>query len=257
MTEEDVAVAAVRAAGQILIGHGRPNTVNHKGRIDLVTEVDLACEEAIRSVLERHTPDIPVHAEESGGAHHATTRWIVDPLDGTTNFVHGFPVYASSVGLLVDGELVAGAILDGSRGDLYRAARGRGAWCGDVQLQVTDRTSLDQSLIATGFPYDRREPGKAAFYLRRVQAVLSRSRGIRRAGSAAMDLVFVASGRLDGFWEYGLSPWDVAAGVLLVEEAGGRVTAHDGAPLALDAPTPLATNGRIHEELSAVLRDAG
>jgi myo-inositol-1(or 4)-monophosphatase len=251
--EVDVAIEAARAAGRVLAARGRAAEVRHKGAIDLVTEVDLSCEAAIREVLARHTPDVAVHAEEGGGAAGAPTRWVVDPLDGTTNFVHGFPYYAASIALVVDGAPVAGAVLDGPRGDVYAAARGQGAWCGEAPLRVSTRARLAESLVGTGFPYDRQQPGRARFYLARVEAVMQRSHGIRRCGAAALDLVQVACGRLDAFWEFGLAPWDVAAGMLIVAEAGGRVTGHDGAPLDLDHPAPLASNGLVHDELIAVL----
>jgi myo-inositol-1(or 4)-monophosphatase len=252
MTEMDVAALAVRAAGEVLRRLGPPGQIRQKGAVDLVTEVDVACERAIRDTLARLTPTIPVVGEEEGGDP-APTRWIVDPIDGTTNFIHGFPVFGVSVGLYLDDAPFAGAILDGAHHDVYRAQRGLGAFMDATRLRVSDRSDLGACLVGTGFPYDRREPGKAAFYLRRVQSVLERVRCVRRAGAASMDLVFVASGRLDAFFEYHLAPWDVAAGLLLVEEAGGRVTSLDGGPLDARRPCPLATNGRVHDALRELL----
>lgn len=245
-----VAERAARAAGAI-IRDRRADQVRHKGAVDLVTEVDLAAEEAIRAILEQDTPGVPVLAEEGGGARDARTRWIVDPLDGTTNFVHGFPSYAVSIALELDGVLSAGCVLDAVHGEAYVAALGLGATCEGRPLRVSRATTLDESLLATGFAYDRRQ--RADFYLRFVKAFLERAQGLRRAGSAAMDLCHVAAGRLDGYWEFGLSPWDVAAGALLVQEAGGRVTDVALGPLTLGAPRILATNGCIQEEMASVI----
>jgi myo-inositol-1(or 4)-monophosphatase len=263
----EVAVAAARAAGVIIEaaigdGIGPPRlpaslaggrSVQQKGAVDLVTRIDLACEEAIRSVLARLTPGVPVLGEEGGGAHGVTTRWIVDPLDGTTNFVHGFPAYAVSIGLQVDGVVEAGCIYDPLRRQLYTASRGQGAFCGDHRLRVSETDRVGDALLLTGFAYDRRE--RADFYLRFVKLFLERGRGLRRAGAAALDLAHVACGRADGFWEFGLSPWDVAAGMLLIEEAGGKVTDISMDPLDLDSPRLLATNARIHDEMSGLLME--
>ncbi len=251
----EAAIEAALAAGELIRAGRRPlerGAVDHKGAVDLVTEVDLACEARIREILAQRSPGVPVLAEEGGGAADATTRWIVDPLDGTTNFVHDFPSYAVSIALQVDGELAVGVIYDPLRDDCYRATRGGGAWCGDTRLQVSRCTRLDQALIGSGFAYDRRE--RPDFYLAFVRAFLVRCQGFRRAGAAAMDLAHVAAGRLDGFWEFQLNAWDVAAGALLIEEAGGRVTEMTGGPLDLDRPRVLASNGSaLHDEMLLVL----
>ncbi|MFT4977179.1 MAG: myo-inositol-1(or 4)-monophosphatase [Myxococcota bacterium] len=253
----EIAAEAAHAAGRIIAeaigsGVGPPMLPAHKkGVVDLVTRVDLASEEVIREVLGRLSPGVPILGEEGGGARGVSTRWLVDPLDGTTNFVHGFPAYAVSIGLQVDGRLEAGCVYDPLRRQTYTAERGRGAFCDGERLRVSERGELGESLLLTGFAYDRRE--RAAFYLRFVKLFLERSRGLRRAGAAALDLAHVACGRADGFWEFGLSAWDVAAGALLVEEAGGRVTDMSLLPLDLDAPRLLATNGRIHDEMSEIL----
>jgi myo-inositol-1(or 4)-monophosphatase len=250
MNERDIAIEAALAA--VALQRARPAHIGHKGAVDLVTEIDVACEAAIRSVLARHTPDVPVLGEEGGGAAGATTRWIVDPLDGTTNFVHGFPFWCVSIALERDGVLEAGVVIDAVRNEIFAAQRGQGATRDGERIAVSAVRTLDQALLGTGFPVDSRE--KAAFYLKFVQRALERTRGIRRAGAAALDLAMVACGRLDAFWEFRLSPWDVAAGRLLVAEAGGRCTAHTGAPLPgnprLD---PLASNGWLHEEMIALL----
>lgn len=261
----NAAVKAARAAGAIIqqaAGSGiSPPTlpddfaggarVSHKGAIDLVTRIDLTSEAAIRTVLSEATPDIPILAEEGGGAYTATTRWIVDPLDGTTNFVHGFPSYAVSIGLQVDGVLQVGCIYDPLRDHLYTATRGGGAFCNDERLRVSATDELSRALLLTGFPYDRQQ--RAAEYLRIVQAFMERAQGIRRAGAAALDFAHVAAGRADGFWEFGLSPWDVAAGVLLVEEAGGAATDMRLGPLELNRPRILVSNGKIHAQMARVL----
>lgn len=248
----EAAVEAARAGALVVRRHpGR--AVGFKGAVDLVTEVDVACEEAIRGALERATPGVPVLAEEGGGAWFGQTRWIVDPLDGTTNFVHGFPFYCVSIGLEDAGRVVAGVVYDLVHDRLFRASRGGGAWLEERRLAVSTCTDLDRALMASGFAYDRRE--RAALYLRFVQRMLERSQGFRRTGSAAMDLTLVALGQLDGFWEFNLKPWDVAAGWLLVEEAGGKVTDVGGGPLDLARPHVVATNGRIHDQVISAFAD--
>ena len=247
-----VAIEAAGAAGAVLQDHADgPMRVFHKGDVDLVTEVDFQCEQAVMEILCQHTPDIEVLAEETGGAEDATTRWVVDPLDGTTNFVHNFPMYCVSIALEVDGQSVVGVVLDPIRQRTYHAIRGQGAHCGEQPLRVSRCDDISRALIGTGFPYDRRE--EAHFYLAYVEAVMRNAQGIRRAGAAAMDLVMVASGVLDGFWEFNLSAWDVAAGRLLVEEAGGRCTSHGGHEMNMLHPSPLATNGLIHEAMISLL----
>jgi myo-inositol-1(or 4)-monophosphatase len=257
MTLLAVAVEAARAAGrEIALAHaGRDVTFERKGAVDLVTATDRAAEERIREVLARHTPDVPVLGEEGGGADGATTRWIVDPIDGTTNFIHGFPWFAVSVGLEVDGIPEIGVVLDPIRDRAFTASRGRGAHVDGQRMRVSATSALDDALVATGFPYDRRE--RPDFYLARVRAALMACAGVRRAGAASLDLALVAAGQLDGYWEYNLKPWDIAAGRLLVAEAGGAVTAVDGAPLDMLNPCPLATNGVLHAALLEMLAAAG
>ena len=246
-----VAEDAARAAGRVIQAASGARDVVHKGVVDLVTEVDLAAEHALIAVLEREVAGVPILAEERGGATDASTRWIVDPLDGTTNFVHGFPCYCVSVALERDGELVVGCVYDPLRDHAFTATRGGGAWCGGTRLRVSQVRTLDESLILTGFPYDRRQ--RAAWYLRFVQAFLERSQGVRRDGSAALDLCHIAAGRAEGYWEFNLQPWDVAAGALLVEEAGGCVSDVARGPLSLKAPRVLASNGHIHEEMAIII----
>ena len=247
-----VAEDAARAAGAIIQGSaGNHLEIRHKGAIDMVTQIDLAAEEAIRSCLQAHTPDIPILAEEGGGPWQKETRWIVDPLDGTTNFIHGYPAYAVSVGLQIDGQLAVGCIFDPVHGRAYTAERGCGAWCDGDAIHVSACHHLDAALLVTGFPYDRQT--RVDEYLRYVREFLIRTHGLRRGGAAAMDFVAVATGRVDGYWEFGLNAWDVAAGVLLVQEAGGRVTDMDGGTLNLLRPRLLATNGALHQEMSEIL----
>jgi len=255
MNELDIGIEAARAAAKVIrAAADGPRQVDHKGRNDLVTEVDLAAENALRQVLGQHTPDIPVLGEEGGGAADATTRWVVDPLDGTTNFVHGFPYYAVSVALEVDGRSDVGVVLDVVRGTAYTAMRGHGAHCDGVPIKVSTRTELGTALVGTGFSYDRHL--NADRDLKPFRAFLTRAQGMRRAGAAALDLAMIACGRLDGFWEFTLSRWDVAAGVLLIEEAGGRVSAVDGGKLDRAEPSPLATNGHLHDAMLAVLAES-
>jgi len=253
MELKDVAEEAARRAALIIQeGAGSRLDVHHKGEIDLVTQIDLAAEAEIRACLSKHTPDIPILAEEGGGPWDEDTRWIVDPLDGTTNFVHGYPSYAVSIGLQVQGRLEVGCVFDAVHGRAYTATHGGGAWCGDERLRVSSCAQMDRALLVTGFPYDRRT--NVDKYLKYVREFLVRTQGIRRAGAAAMDFVALAAGRVDGYWEFGLNPWDVAAGILLVREAGGTVTDMDGGTLDLMAPRLLATNGVLHPEMSEILR---
>lgn len=254
MSYMDIAVETASAAGRILRAYAdRAFEVKKKGDINLVTEVDLACEAEARRVLARLSPDIPVLGEEGCGESLLPTQWVIDPLDGTTNFVHGFPIYCVSIGLRVKGRPMAGAIYDPIRNRMYRAERGQGAFCNDRAIQVSRETDLGSSLIATGFAYDHRS--RIDFHMEHLKAVMLNCRGVRRAGAAALDLAFVAEGCADGFWEFNLRPWDVTAGFVLVEEAGGRVSALPGASIDGDWPSPIATNGLIHEALECVFLD--
>lgn len=248
----DVATEAVLAAGAVLQTYlGNLEDVQEKGRSgDLVTEADRAAEVAVLEVLRRHVPNHQILTEESGklGDLESEYLWAIDPLDGTTNYAHQYPCYAVSVGLLIEGVPQVGAVFDPSRQELFRAARGLGATRNRRPIQVSQTQELNKSLLVTGFAYDRRETtdnNYAEFcYLTHL------TQGVRRGGSAALDLAAVACGRLDGYWERGLSPWDVAAGILLVQEAGGKVTAYDDSPLQINSGRLLATNGLIHESLS-------
>ena len=250
----EIAVQAARTAGSIVLQAWRDpaaRQVRNKGAVDLVTEVDLAAEQAIRSVLQRLSPGVPILAEEGGGAWQQGTRWIVDPLDGTTNFVHRLPHFAVSIALERDGALLAGCVLDACRDELWTAVHGQGARLDGRPIRVSATRDLDRALLATGFPYDRRT--RAVAYLAAFQAFMERCQGIRRAGAAALDLAWLAGGRLDGFWEVGLAAWDVAAGALLVTEAGGCISDLRGEPLRLEHPDVLASNTAIHADMERVL----
>ena len=247
IAREAAGAAAIQIAG------GRPCSVNKKGAVDLVTEIDLAAERAIRDVLHERSPEIPVLAEEGGGAHDASTRWIVDPLDGTTNFVHGFPCYGPSIALQLDGVVVACCTLNVATGESFWARLGGGAWSESGRLKVSDARSLSEALLITGFPYDRRQ--RADFYLSFLRAFMVEGQGIRRDGAAAVDFAHIASGRADGFWEFGLQPWDVAAGSLLVTEAGGQISNPAGGMLELDRPQIVASNGWIHDQMTQICAD--
>ncbi len=254
--ERSVAIDAARAAGELLHAElARPRRIAYKSApTDLVTEMDARAEELVVGRLLAAFPDDAILAEERGArAGRSGRRWIIDPLDGTTNYAHGLPVFAVAIGLEIDGRVELGVVYDPSRDELYVGDRGHGATVNDRPLAVSATATLDESLLATGFPSDIRETGDTN--LREYAAFAVRSRGVRRMGSAVLDLAGVAAGRFDGFWELKLGPWDVAASSLFIEEAGGRVTSLGGGPLDLDAPTVVASNGRIHDAVLAVLRE--
>lgn len=237
-------------AGELLLSYfGRLERVEHKGTVDLVTEADKAAEALIQTAVSQAFPEDAFLGEEGGlsGATGARWSWVVDPLDGTTNFVHRVPHFAVSIGLLLDGTPHGGVVRHVCRGETFHAVRGQGAWCGEHRLSVTDRRKLVDCLLATGFAYDRAQ--RADQLLQPFKRALERGRGVRRMGAAALDFVAVAQGVFDGFWEDSLSPWDVAAGIVLVQEAGGHVTGYGGHPVVLDGGQFIATNGHIHEAM--------
>jgi myo-inositol-1(or 4)-monophosphatase len=222
--------------------------------IDLVTEVDHACEAHIVGALERARPDDAILAEEGGGDDHAGARWrwIIDPVDGTTNYAHGYPRFCVSIGVECEGVRSVGVVYDPLLDELFMAVRGEGATLNGRPLRVSGATRLDQSLLATGFAYDvRRNPRDNVNHF---IAFLKHSRALRRDGSAALDLCYVAAGRFDGFWELRLHAWDVAAGLLMVEEAGGRVSDLSGAAPPHSGAECLASNGHIHDAMLEILR---
>jgi myo-inositol-1(or 4)-monophosphatase len=250
------AVEAVVRAGEIHLSKFRSGVrVEKKGAIDLVTEVDLEVEHMFRAMVAERFPDHDVLAEELGGASTgARCRWVFDPLDGTTNYAHGLPIFCASLALEIDGQPQVAAIYDGTRRELFTAERGVGAWLNGEPMKVSTTETILESLLVTGFPYTvHQTPDR---YLKLFGAFVSRARAVRRLGSAALDLCYVASGRMDGFWEESLQPWDTMAGGLIVQEAGGMVTSLDGGLwLAADGHI-LASNGRLHQQLIQVLTEA-
>ena len=252
----DTAVDAVRRAGALQqAALGGTFRVRKKGVIDLVTEVDLACERMIRALIAERHPGHDVLAEELGGptgVERSRHCWIVDPLDGTTNFAHGLPIFCCTVALEIDGRLEVGAVYDPTRDELFTAQRGKGAYLNGARLQVSHTAALIDSLLVTGFPYAVED--EMAELAGLFAAFLGRARAVRRLGSAALDICYVAAGRMDGFWEQGLNAWDIAAGVLLVREAGGTVTGLDGGPFELRTGRIVASNGPIHGQMLDVVR---
>jgi len=251
----EAAQQIAREAGALLVTffHRRIG-YNLKGDFDLVTEADLASEKLVMERLQARFPSHAIVAEESGGRESASEyRWYIDPLDGTTNFAHGFPVFCVSMGLERSGQMIAGVIYDPLREEMFSAERGAGAWLNNRRLHVSRAACLKDALAATGFPNRKRHKSiNVHFYHQMAMA----THGVRRAGSAALDLAYVAAGRLDLFWEFGLRPWDMAAGLLMVEEAGGRCTDMLGAPHSLlTAPHLLADNSLVHEETLRLFRD--
>jgi myo-inositol-1(or 4)-monophosphatase len=231
--------------------------VDKKGAIDLVTEVDLECERMCRAVLAERFPDHDILAEELGATARARTpsrfRWVFDPLDGTTNYAHGLPIFCASLALEIDGRPMVAAVYDPTRRELFTAERGAGARLNGEALAVSATERLIDALLVTGFPYDVHT--RAGDLVALFGAFLARARAVRRLGSAALDMCYVAAGRLDAFWEQHLKPWDVAAGALLVEEAGGLITGIDGSPFDSAAGHLIASNGRLHPLLLDVVRE--
>jgi len=253
---EQVAIRAARSAGRIhLKWLNRTRTVRKSNPIDLVTEADKEAEAAVIESIQRAFPTHAILAEESGASgHRSEHRWIIDPLDGTTNFAHGYPAFCVSIAYEHRGRVQFGVIFDALRREMFAARRSKGAKLNGKPIRVSHNTTLASSLLATGFPYDRRE--RRRYYMYFWEKMMTQVQGVRRAGSAALDLANVACGRLDGFWEFGLKPWDIAAGSLIVQEAGGTVTNLDGTPLDLVGAEIAATNTRIHSEMIEVLREA-
>ena len=253
-----IAVKAARRAGAIINRAARDVerlAVTRKRHNDFVTEVDKAAEEAIIEVLRRAYPDHAILAEESGATAgsqgESEYTWIIDPLDGTTNFIHGFPQYAVSIALRHKGVLTQAVIFDPTKNELFTGTRGRGAYLDDRRIRVSKRTQLAETLIGTGFPF--RDFETLDEYLGMFRALTARTAGLRRAGSAALDIAYVAAGRLDGFWELGLSPWDMAAGALLVQEAGGLVGDFRGEPGYLESGRIVCGNPKIFAQMLQVI----
>lgn len=253
----DVATESVLAAGAVLKERwGKLTDIQEKGRQgDLVTEADKLAEQEVLKVLNRHLPNHQILAEESGSLGNADSEylWAIDPLDGTTNYAHGLPLAATSVGLIIDGVPSVGAVYNPFSNELFRAAMGLGATCNRKAIQVSKTKELRESLLITGFAYDRRETNDNNYA--EFCHMTHLTQGVRRLGCASMDLAGVACGRLDGYWERGIQPWDMAAGIVILSEAGGKITAYDGSPLDIESGRILATNGLIHESLSQALAE--
>ena len=247
----EVAVETAREAGAILLQEfDRPVKISYKGEVDIVTQADKRSEQAIVTRLRTHFPKHAIVAEEGGGSESDSPfRWHVDPLDGTTNFAHGYPCFAVSLGLEEAGEPIVGVIFQPVSGELFTAVRGEGAYLNQKKIEVSRIEKLATSLLCTGFPSVKRAQNPNIHY---YWDFTLRSHGVRRDGSAAMDLASVACGRFEGFWEFGLHSWDAAAGILLVREAGGTVTRFDGQPYRLGDRELLASNSRVHEEMKEV-----
>jgi myo-inositol-1(or 4)-monophosphatase len=282
----DLATAAARMAGEVLTRHNRQLHVEYKdpGKHNLVSNIDLESEKVITGLIKERFPGHQILAEEGGLLQQAPPgseglqiisgglrkmphvppreapakpvtspyKWIIDPLDGTTNYVHGFPFFCVSIGLEYDGAVILGVVYDPFRNDLFYASKGTGAFLNGQPIRVSKENELCRSLLVTGFPYDFREnPGQIfTHFFQFCQA----SQGVRRTGSAALDLCYLAAGYFDGFWELNLSPWDVAAGSLIVEEAGGRVSGFNGEALSIYSKNILASNGQIHSQMADILQ---
>ncbi len=247
------AIEAVLEAGRTqLAALGRPMRVDKKGEIDLVTEVDIAVERQFRAMIADRFPTHQILGEELQ-EDEAQRRavpghcWVFDPVDGTTNFAHGLPIFCASLGLEIDGRVEVGAVYDPTRRELFTAERGQGARLNGARLHVSDTQAVSESLLVTGFPYDVRRSGSDILGL--FGHFIERSRAVRRLGSAALDLCYVAAGRLDAYWESRLKPWDTCAGALIVEEAGGRVTTWPGTPYQSRDLALVASNGHLHDEM--------
>jgi myo-inositol-1(or 4)-monophosphatase len=251
----DVAIAAAREAGAVLLAeHSRPQKISYKGDVDLVTETDKRSEAIVVGRLRREFPDHRIVAEEGSSGATAASRyeWHVDPLDGTTNFAHGYPCFAVSIALLEDGAPLVGVVFNSIADELFSAARGQGAFLNQKPIHVSSAQRMAVSLVATGFPTHKRGDNLNIHYYWHFTL---HSHGVRRDGSAALDLCSVACGRFEAFWEFGLKSWDTAAGILIVNEAGGKVTDLNGGPYHPGGPDLLVTNGHIHAEMQQMMAE--
>ena len=251
-SELETALSAARKAGEVLrTGFGAEHAITYKGEVDIVTEVDAEAERVIREELLGAFPTYGMLAEEGGElAGEEDARWIVDPLDGTTNYAHGLPIFCVSIALERSGEVVLGVIHDPMGEETFVGERGQGATLNDQPIEVSDTEELIRALIATGFPYDRTEMPEALELFGRLA---ESTRGMRRLGSTALDLCYVASGRLDAYYERGIWPWDLAAGSVILEEAGGKLTNYRGDLLDLDGREIVASNGHLHPAMTRLM----
>jgi myo-inositol-1(or 4)-monophosphatase len=250
------AMELAREAGEILVQKLGAAKVSNKSEIDLVTEADIASEALIIERIRSYYPQHGILAEESGeavlvGGVRSDWKWLIDPLDGTTNYAHGYPCFCVSIALERAGELQVGVVYDPMRDEMFAAERGQGATLNNRRIRVSDVEFLSKAMLCTGFPYNVRERPDFA---RDFTNFTMQAQAVRRDGSAALDLAYVACGRFDGFWEDGLNPWDTAAGVLLVQEAGGRVSDFQNQPLNIYTPKVVTSNGLIHDDILRVLR---
>ena len=243
---------ALRAGELLKEGLHRPHDIRYKGAIDLVTEMDVAAEQLILRAIAATYPDHAVLAEESGDSQSSSSdyKWVVDPLDGTTNYAHGLPIYCVSIGLEHQGVPVLGVIYAPSLGELFCGEQGKGATYNDTAMRVSATTEVSKGLLVTGFPYDVQVKSTN---LAHFGSFIHEAQAVRRLGSAAIDMAWVAAGRFDGFWEPRLSAWDMCAGVVLVEEAGGRVTRYDGSPFSIYGREVLASNTLLHDRMIEIL----
>jgi len=252
----DTAIDAVRRSGELMMASfGRRLRIDKKGTIDLVTEVDIAVERMFRTLISERFPDHAVLAEEMGGADQVPDGpcWVFDPIDGTTNFAHGLPIFCASLALEIGGIPEVAAVFDPTREELFTAARGEGAFLNGEPIHISSASSLVDALLVTGFPYNVHQRVDEIVGL--FGDFVGRARAVRRLGSAAIDLCYVAAGRFDGFWEGDLKAWDLAAGALIVSEAGGRVSNLSGRPFASRQGEVLATNGLVHQDMLDVIAD--
>ncbi len=251
-----IAWEAAHAGGALIRDNWqRPKEIAYKGAIDLVTSVDRDAERCIVNILRENFPDHSILAEEETdvAGSHENYRWIIDPLDGTTNFAHSYPQFCVAIALEHQQDMLLGVVYDPIRRECFSAIRGQGAKLNGQAIHVSAITDLDRALLATGFPYDQRD--NADFYLNFFKAFMTRSQGIRRAGSAALDLCYVACGRLDGFWELKLRPWDTAAGSLIVKESGGRISDFSGNDFSIHGNETMASNGTIHSAMIDIMQE--
>jgi myo-inositol-1(or 4)-monophosphatase len=245
---------ALDESGRIIRANiNKKKSLAYKGEIDLLTETDKKVEAQIIRIIQKDFPGHSVLAEESGTQERKSAyTWIIDPIDGTTNFYHSFPHVCTSIAVEKNGTIIAGGIYDPQRDELFFAEKDKGARLNGKKISVSGARSLDESLLVTGFPYDRRK--RADYYLSFFKAFMMKTHGIRRLGSAALDYCYVACGRFDGYWEFKLKPWDVAAGSLILAEAGGRITDFQGKPFSIYESETLASNGKIHTEMLRAIK---
>lgn len=250
-----LAIAAAKEAGRIQLSHfGHSHLVEYKSEFNPVTAVDRLCEQKIIGMILTAFPDHDILTEESPYEGKGSSwKWIIDPIDGTTNFFHGFPCFCVSIGLEIEGEVWLGVVYVPTLNELFYAERGKGAFLNGERLFVSKNDRLNKSLLCTGFPYDVQE--HADFYLLYFRQFIKKSFAVRRPGSAAIDLSYLAAGRFDGFWEFKLHPWDVAAASLMIMEAGGKVTDFQGKPFSIYSEEILASNGLIHEEMLQAIQE--